>query len=254
MRWLPGPTRLSSVGALILLTAVLSPACSRGKPTPAGPQAIRGTVQSLSGQTLTVATATGPVSVQLSSATPVAQVVAANRSQITDSSFLGIGSEKQPDGSLRAVEITVFPESMRGTGEGNYAWNHPAIQGEGRMTNGTAGSMRMTNGTAGSMNMTNGSVDSMKMTNGSVSSSRMTNGTVAQAGSGSITLSYKDSTSKGTQAITIPPDVPIVSLAPGMQTDLTPGAHVIVFATKDPSGGLSAARVLVGKDGLVPPQ
>jgi hypothetical protein len=233
-----------SVGVVILLSAILSQACSRGAATPTGPQRISGTVKSLSGPSLTVSTSAGPVSVQLASATPIVQVVAADRSQITDNSFLGIGSEKQPDGSLRAVEITVFPESMRGTGEGNYAWNHPAIQGGGQMTNGAAGSMKMTNG----------SVGSMKMTNGSVSASRMTNGAVTQAGSGSITLSYKDSAGKGTQAITIPSDVPIVSLAPGMQTDLTPGAHVVVFATKDAGGALSVARVLVGKDGLVPPQ
>jgi hypothetical protein len=223
-----------SAGVVILLSAVVSQACSRESAPPTGPQRISGTVQSVSGQSLTVSTENGPVSVPLSSATPVVRVVAADRSQITDSSFLGIGSEKQPDGSLRAVEITVFPESMRGTGEGNYAWNHPDVRGGGRMTNGTAGSMRMTNG--------------------SVSNSRMTNGRVTQAGSGSITLSYKDSTSQGTQAITIPPDVPIVGLEPGQQTDLTPGAHVIVFATQGANGALSAARVLVGKNGLVPPQ
>jgi hypothetical protein len=226
--------RTLRIGMVMLLAAVLSQACRRGTATQTGPQRISGTIQRLSGQTLTVSTSKGPVSVQLSAATPIAQVVAADRSAITDSSFLGIGSQKQPDGSLRAVEITVFPESMRGTGEGNYAWNHPDIQGGGRMTNGTAGPMRMTNG--------------------AVSNSRMTNGMVTQTGSGSITLSYKDSTSAGTQAITIPPDVPIVRLQPGQPADLTPGAHVLVFATKDASGALSAARVLVGTNGLVPPQ
>jgi hypothetical protein len=94
----------------------------------------------------------------------------------------------------------------------------------------------------------------MRMTNGTVSGSRMTNGTVTQQAGGSITLSYKDSGSTGSQAITIPPDVPIVRLAPGQQADLKPGAHVIAFATKDASGATSVARVLVGKDGLVPPQ
>ena len=223
-----------SVGVVIISVTALSQACSRGSATPTGPQRISGTVQSVTGQSLTVSTENGSVSVPMSSATSVVRVVAADRSQITDSSFLGIGSEKQPDGSLRAVEITVFPESMRGSGEGNYAWNHPDVRGGGQMTNGSAGSMRMTNG--------------------SVSNSRMTNGTVTEAGNGSITLSYKDSTSQGTQAITIPPDVPIVGLEPGQQTDLTPGAHVVVFATRAAGGALSAARVLVGKNGLVPPQ
>jgi hypothetical protein len=221
------------LGMLVLLAAVVCQACGRGTATPTGPQRIGGTIQSLSGQTLTISTPTGPVSVRLSAATAVARVVAADRSQITDSSYLGIGSQKQPDGSLRAVEITVFPEAMRGVGEGNYGWNHPDIQGGGRMTNGTASSLKMTNGT--------------------VAGSRMTNGTVTQAGSGSITLSYRDSGSTGTQAISIPSDVPIVRLEPGQQTDLTPGAHALVFATRS-AGASSATRVLVGTNGLVPPQ
>jgi hypothetical protein len=219
---------------LVLLAAGVSLACSRGTATPTGPQRIGGTIQSLSGQSLTISTSTGPVSVQLSAATSVVRVAAADRSQITDSSYLGIGSQQQPDGSLRAVEITVFPEAMRGVGEGNYEWNHPGVQGGGRMTNGTAGSLKMTNGT--------------------VAGSRMTNGTVTQAGGASITLSYRDSGSTGTQAISIPSDVPIVRLEPGQQTDLTPGAHVLVFAASSAGAGPSATRVLVGTNGLVPPQ
>ena len=226
--------RTLPLGMLVLLAAIVSQACSRGTETQTGPQRIGGTIQSLSGQTLTLSTSTGPVSVQLSAATPVVRVVAADRSQITDSSYLGIGSEKQPDGSLRAVEITVFPEAMRGAGEGNRDWNHPDLQGGGRMTNGTAGSLKMTNGT--------------------VADSRMTNGTVTQAGSESVTLSYKDGGSTGTQAISIPADVPIVRLEPGQQTDLTPGAHVLVFATNSAGAATSATRVLVGTNGLVPPQ
>jgi hypothetical protein len=186
------------------------------------------------GDTLTVSTLNGTASFQLPAATPVLQVIAADRSQISEHSFLGIGSRAEPDGSLRAVEVTVFPEALRGTGEGNYAWNRPDIPGGGQMTNGTAGKLRMTNGT--------------------VSASRMTNGTVTRQGTGSITLSYRDSGSTGTQSITIPPDVPIVRLAPGQPKDLTTGAHVIVFATKDPSGAMDVARVLVGKGGVVPPQ
>jgi hypothetical protein len=224
-----------TVGVFMLLSGVLVHACSRATKPAAGAERIAGTVQSVDGQTLTVSTDSGTVRLQLSASTPVATVAAANRSQITEHSFLGIGSETQPDGSLRAVEITVFPESMRGLGEGNYAWNHPATAGGGRMTNGTAGAL--------------------KMTNGSVSGSRMTNGTVtSQPGSSSVTLSYKNGSSTGTQAITIPPDVPVVAVAPGQQSDLTSGSHVIVFATRDANGALNAARILVGTNGLVPPQ
>jgi hypothetical protein len=82
----------------------------------------------------------------------------------------------------------------------------------------------------------------------------MTNGTVTQTGSASVTLSYRDGGSTGTQAISIPSDVPIVRLEPGQQTDLTPGAHVLVFATSVAGAASSAARVLVGMNGQVPPQ
>jgi|1185.fasta_scaffold101010_2 hypothetical protein len=201
----------------------------------AAPQQVRGTIQSVDSTGLVVSTANGPVRVDLPAKTPMAAVVPSDRSHITDGSFLGIGSATQPDGSQRAVEITVFPEALRGTGEGSYPWNHPGASDGSKMTNGTAGSLKMTNGT--------------------VASSRMTNGTVAsQQGSSSLTLSYKSGTSGGSQTITIPPDVPIVSLETAQPGDLQPGAHVIVFATRGSTGALTAARVLVGKNGLVPPQ
>ncbi len=38
----------------------------------------------------------------------------------------------QPDGSLNAVEVHIFPESMRGTGEGHYPWD---LQPQSTMTN-----------------------------------------------------------------------------------------------------------------------
>jgi len=38
----------------------------------------------------------------------------------------------QPDGSLNAVEVHIFPESMRGTGEGHYPWD---LRPQSTMTN-----------------------------------------------------------------------------------------------------------------------
>jgi hypothetical protein len=34
---------------------------------------------------------------------------------------------------------------------------------------------------------------------------------------------------------------------------MKPGAHVLLTATRQPDGSLTAARVVIGKDGLVPP-
>src|SRR5437773_891446 len=53
--------------------------------------------------------------------------------------------------------------------------------------------------------------------------------------------------------IVMPEDVPIVTFEPGDKAMLVPGAHVLLTATKQPDGSLTAARVAVGKNGLVPP-
>jgi hypothetical protein len=82
----------------------------------------------------------------------------------------------------------------------------------------------------------------------------MTNGTVSgQASGSSLTLSYKDGSSRGSQTITLPPDIPVVALEPGAQGDLQPGVHVLVIASRKAAGVLTADRVLAGKNGLVPP-
>jgi hypothetical protein len=216
---------------MLLSMALLLQACSKSSVS-SQPEHVRGTIESLDGQVLTVATSDGSVRVQLAPSTAIATVVQSNRSHLTDGSFLGITSVAGPDGSRRAVEVHVFPEAMRGTGEGNYAWDWPGASGNSKMTNGTAS----------------------KMTNGTVSNSKMTNGTVtAQDGGSSLTLQYKDGSSGGSQAITIPPGIPVVALEPGQSSDLQPGVHVFVVATRDSAGVLTAARVVAGKNGVVPP-
>jgi hypothetical protein len=220
----------------LLCAAVLLQA-SAGKSAPPTPQEhIRGTVQSVNGEVLTVATPAGSRTVRLAPSTTVATIVQSDRSQITDGSFLGITSVKDPDGSQRAVEVHVFPEAMRGTGEGSYGWDWPGASAGSKMTNGTA---------VGS-----------KMTNGTVSRSKMTNGTVtAQPGGSALTLQYKGKGggSGGSQTIAIPPDIPVVALHPGQVGDLQPGVHVFVVATPSSDGALTANRVLAGKEGVVPP-
>jgi hypothetical protein len=84
--------------------------------------------------------------------------------------------------------------------------------------------------------------------------SMMTNATVVDvvsAGQGArrMTLKYKD----GEKSVVVPEDVPIVTFEPGEKSMLVPGAHVLLTATKQPDGSLTAARVAVGKNGLVPP-
>jgi hypothetical protein len=83
-------------------------------------------------------------------------------------------------------------------------------------------------------------------------SSTMTNGTVGSV-TGSVgrtlTVTYAD----GAKTIVVPPDTPVVTYEPGSRALLVPGAHVIVMGFEAAEGQLSATRISVGKDGLVPP-
>lgn len=83
--------------------------------------------------------------------------------------------------------------------------------------------------------------------------STMTNATVAaasQGGSGrDVELAYPD----GSKKVHVPAGVPIVTLVPAERADLKLGAPVFLTASKNAEGGLSATRVIVGKDGVAPP-
>ena len=225
-----------------------------GAPPPANAVRVRGTIQSITPKVLTVSSASGPIKVLLAGPPMVVSVVPSSRAQIKPGAFLGIASVAGANGTQRAAEVVVFPEAGRGTGEGSYAWDLPAAaHGHSKMTNGTVSPAvsHMTNGTMS--HMTNGTMS--HMTNGTVSHSRMTNGTAVKQGAGgsAITLQYKSGTGTGAQRLTLPANIPVVTFAPGQASQLVPGAHVVVMATRGASGALKADRILVGKNGLTPP-
>jgi hypothetical protein len=83
--------------------------------------------------------------------------------------------------------------------------------------------------------------------------SMMTNATVAEVvpvgPARRMTLRYKD----GEKVVVVPPNAPIVTFEPGDRAMLKSGAHVLLTAARQPDGSLTAGRVAIGKDGLVPP-
>jgi hypothetical protein len=88
--------------------------------TPASrPVTIRGTVTGLDGSHLRVATASGSQVVRLVPPVTVMGATRATLADITPGTFLGTAARAQPDGGFRALEVHIFPESMRGTGEGH---------------------------------------------------------------------------------------------------------------------------------------
>ena len=107
------------LAALFLVAAV--PAFAQA---PAGaPVRIRGTVESLNGNTLAVKSREGQdVKIALAPNYTVTAVVKKNLSDIKDGDFVASTGMKK-DGKLYAVEVRIFPEALRGRGEGQYPWD-----------------------------------------------------------------------------------------------------------------------------------
>ncbi len=96
---------------------------------------VRGTIGSLEGSTLTVKTREGPVSaVTLKPGWKVTGVAAASINDIKPGDFVGIASLPTAAGGNGAVEVLIFPPSMKGTGEGSYPWD---LKPKSTMTNAT---------------------------------------------------------------------------------------------------------------------
>jgi hypothetical protein len=91
---------------------------------PAPQSHIRGTIQTVGENSLTIATRDGQtVTVALKQPLTVATVKRLDISAIRSGTFIGTAARPGPNGELVAMEVVVFPESLRGTGEGNYAWD-----------------------------------------------------------------------------------------------------------------------------------
>ena len=108
------------------------------------PMRIRATIEKVDGSMLTLKPRSGPdVMVKLTDDVKVVGVVKSQVSDIKPGSYIGSAAVPQADGTLKALEVTVFPPSMNGTGEGNYAWD---LGSNSSMTNGTVGDLVVSNG------------------------------------------------------------------------------------------------------------
>jgi len=123
---------LATVGlAAILATpaAWLAPAAAQDAP----PVRVRGTIQAVDGAVYTVKTRDGTeLKITAAEKPQIAGIIKASLSDIKKGSFVGVTAMPQADGSLSALEVHIFPEAMRGTGEGHYPWD---LQPKSTMTN-----------------------------------------------------------------------------------------------------------------------
>lgn len=95
----------------------------------------RGTVVSIEGGKLVVHPKTGAdVTIALAEKFVALAVVKSSMADIKPGTFIGTATMTKPDSTLRSMEVVVFPEGMKGTGEGHYPWDLP---GSSMMTNAT---------------------------------------------------------------------------------------------------------------------
>jgi len=98
---------------------------------------VGGTVEKLDGNVLTVKPPSGEnLTVTLTGNYQVVGVVKASVADIKPGSYIGSGAMPQADGTQKAIEVHIFAESQRGTGDGHRPWTEPGST----MTNGEAGS------------------------------------------------------------------------------------------------------------------
>lgn len=229
---------------------------------------LRGQITTVNNDGFTMTTNDGAKRrIVLSSDTKIAAVTPGDLSHIEKGTFIGTANVKR-DGQNQALEMVIFPASMKGTGLGDYGWDlSPSMVQSGSSASQTAksgGSMTagssMTNGTVTAKSSGSMSADS-SMTNGTVTAksggsmnagSSMTNGTVTGQSSSGGSITLQVDYGKGSKTIVVPSDVPTVKVQPGSRADIKAGAHVFVAGPKT-NGPVTAGRVIVGKNGTVPP-
>jgi len=208
------PAAAIVLGALAVPQAVFAQSTGTMAAPTQQPIRIRGTVVFADQKTIIVKDRGGEV-VTLARATdmPVSEVYLIKLADIKKGSFIGTAAMPQADGTEKALEVLVFPEAARGTGEGHYPWD---LQPSSTMTNATVADM--------------------------------TASPTSVRGGQQLHLTYKG----GEKTVIVPRGTPVVTFRPGTDALLVSGAKVLVNA-QEKNGTPTALRVLAGRDGFTPP-
>lgn len=197
-----------------LMMSFVLPALAQNPP-PGTPARLRGTIDALNGNTLSITTREGEkIDVQLAENFRVNTPKPLTLDAIQDNSFIGAAAMEE-DGKLVALEVLVFPEAARGAGEGHYPWD---LEPGSNMTNATVGGVTPD-----------------------------ANGMVL------VHVSYKDGDATGEKDILVPADIPVWTFEPGTAADLVAGKYVFIGSRKLDDGTYTAGSVIVEKDGVKPP-
>jgi hypothetical protein len=119
------------VASFTAITVLASSAWAQQTP----PVRIRGTIESVDGNTLAIKTREGAdVKVNMTGDVTVIGIAKTSLSDIKQGSYIGVSAMPQPDGSQKALAVHIFPEAMRGAAEGFRAWD---LRPNSTMTNAT---------------------------------------------------------------------------------------------------------------------
>ena len=221
--------------AIAASTALASSAALAATGTP---ERVRGTIASATADSVTVDThADKPVTVALTGDTSYVKVEKSNLNKVEKGSYIGTAT-KDVGGTQVALEVVIFPPSMRGAGDGHYTWDKIR---DTTLSGGAQTSSSMTNGNVSAVSTSAATVNST-MTNGDVAASQ------SQGGLTHLVVTYKG----GQQDVLVPPTAPIVTFRPGTKALVAKGNDAFIKATQTASG-LVANTVAVGVDGVKPP-
>lgn len=205
---------LSLAAALVVASSSLALAQAPASPV----VRVRATIEKIDATSVTVKDRSGEaVTLVRPADMPVSEVYAIAVADIKPGSYIGTAAMPQADGSQLALEVLVFPEAARGAGEGHYPWD---LQPQSTMTNATVADL-------------------------SAAPSSVPGGQ-------KMTLKYKD----GEKVVIVPTSAPVVTFKPASSDDqkvlLVPGARVLINA-QEKDGKPIALRMIVGRNGFVPP-
>lgn len=199
------------VFSALLVAGLVAPALSQGAPTPVR---VRGTVAGLAGDVLTVNGVAGSTTkVTLAPGYKVQYIAKTTLDKVVAGSYIGTAAEPQADGTLKALEIQVFPPGFK-PGPGSRPWDLTPTS-----------------------TMTNGTVDTI----GAIK--------VDKADGHVYTVSYEG----GAKKVVVTPSTIVIEYLPADAAAITPGSHAFIIGTKNADGMITSSNIGIGKDGLVPP-
>jgi hypothetical protein len=217
----------------IIAAALIASAAFAQNSPPSAPQRIKGTIESFAAPTLTVKTTDGKT--LAITMTPDAKIIANEKSSLKDikpNDFVASAAVTGPDGKLHSQEVRIFPDALRGLGEGQYPMDTPNRS----MTNATVEQV------AGAANAKGGT---LKLTfHGSTAGA---NGSC----SGHATAPGKGNCVGQTELV-VGPNVPVMKWVLGEPGWLEKGKAVSLFAVAGPDGKLVTHGVVVEHNGIKP--